>query len=863
MRDAVRIPAYVLGTVSIGSALRRVGDLGELVGPGAFWWLLGLGSALVVAASRPARSAELDRRRAAALALGGAACLLATDALAGALAAAGLLGAAVMLVERTRGAAARIADLALLLVLSSACVYAVDQLALLRAPGSLLATALATLLSAFGADVAASDDLLIVKGLLSDLGFRLAPHTLGAAVHAAIAVQFVALAWVGANGAGVLRESRRALSYLALACALRFLLAAATSISLESTREYDDEHFPLEPLLDWRFGLAFDALAALAAAAATSIGRPTGTSPTPSPEAEMNVEPTSLRRLIARPLPALGIALAAGVLLASDRVFDCTGELKRGRIAIDEGHSQWEATDLRLGRDTYGAESGYNYRAVVDWLETGYGPVRRLYDEITPASLREFDVLIVKTPTAAFAPDEIAAIHGWVRDGGGLILIGDHTNVFGTGSILNEIALPLGFHFDFDCVFDHRRRFEQFHRVDPALAAHPVLRPLSGIRFEVGCSIDIDSSEVRSLLVGRGQKSQPIDYRVSNFYPRPQDQSHMRCGSFAQLVTRSFGKGRVLAISDSTLFSTFSIFIPGRRELVEGMVAYANRVDPGEGVRRAAKGLGWLLALVTLALAHGVGRFQAAAALLVVAGGSRAATAAAELWLYPGHPAPAPGKASREVWFHRSGIVDWPVERFVQDPQRTYDLFFQYAARTGQFPRLVSDLETCLAGDSPLVLIDPDETSTSAAAAIVGAARSGRSVLLLESRPNALVDAVAAECGFALTPALPGEVVKRLLTAHGPVHAPAIEGPGRVVEGGRPLLVEERVRGDGSESRRAVVGAVAKVGAGHVAILANGACFANAVYGFSYSKVPDRDLRRLYEFQFDLLTAMARSEPLP
>jgi hypothetical protein len=484
-----------------------------------------------------------------------------------------------------------------------------------------------------------------------------------------------------------------------------------------------------------------------------------------------------------------------------------------------------------------------------------------LYDPITPATLDDFDVLIVKTPTRVFDAAERRAVHDWVKRGGGLVLIGDHTNVFGTSSILNALAEPFGFHYDYDCLFEEAHRFEENYLVEPQLARHPVLRPLEAVRFEVGCSIDIDSLDTRALIVGRGLKSQPIDYRVSNFYGKPRDQSQMRFGPFAQLAVRPSGSGRVVAVADSTLFSTFSICIPGRRELVEGMVAYVNRTDVGENVRRVARALGLAAFGAALLLMRGRGLFAASASALLVAGAMRASISASEEWLYPGHPASPAGVQSRELWFERSDGVDWAVERFIQDHDKTYDLFFQYAARTGQFPRIVEGLDACLAGDAPLVLLDPDASDAASVPAVLEHVRRGRSVIVIESRPSAFVDALASAAGISVSAPASDSTTVRLLSAYGPTAGAHAHPPARELSGGEPLLVAELAR-DGEPRRRTIVGTHVALGTGHLALITAGACFTNAEHGYSFSQVPDADRRRLYEFQFDLLAA-ASSEVAP
>ena len=53
-----------------------------------------------------------------------------------------------------------------------------------------------------------------------------------------------------------------------------------------------------------------------------------------------------------------------------------------------------------------------------------------------------------------------------------------------------------------------------------------------------------------------------------------------RYGSFVQLWATQFGRGRVLAFTDSTIWSNFCFFDPGKSELWLGMCEWLNHSTP-------------------------------------------------------------------------------------------------------------------------------------------------------------------------------------------------------------------------------------------------------------------------------------------
>src|SRR5213078_5356844 len=99
---------------------------------------------------------------------------------------------------------------------------------------------------------------------------------------------------------------------------------------------------------------------------------------------------------------------------------------------------------------------------------------------------------ISKVPTSRYDDDERKAIEKFVRKGGGLFLVGEHTDVFGTGVALNDLAAPYGFSFRYDVILDTDTSFEQALR--PHWIKHPGTQYVNDFDFAVTCSIDPGAS---------------------------------------------------------------------------------------------------------------------------------------------------------------------------------------------------------------------------------------------------------------------------------------------------------------------------------------------------------------------------------
>ena len=305
------------------------------------------------------------------------------------------------------------------------------------------------------------------------------------------------------------------------------------------------------------------------------------------------------------PNPKSQLPAAAGLVLLAVAVFtvaiqwDPVGERKGGRVMFVERHSTWEPTTRPHDTTWFGHDSGYNYRAVYDYCSQYFEMSRLLEsDQINGRTLDGCDVLVIKIPTARYSEEEVRAVVRFVERGGGLLLVGDHTNVFNSGTYLNDITRKMGFTFRDDLLFGTGDSpYDQLYC--PPRVPHPVVQHLGPTDFAVSCSIDPGHSRGRAVIQSTGLWSLPPDYHLSNYHTVPQQRADMRYGAFIQLWSTRHGDGRVLAFTDSTIFSNFCVFQPGKAELFLGMIEWLNHdgpVDPRP----------WLLLLGVVPLAGGL-----------------------------------------------------------------------------------------------------------------------------------------------------------------------------------------------------------------------------------------------------------------
>jgi len=343
---------------------------------------------------------------------------------------------------------------------------------------------------------------------------------------------------------------------------LRWVLATALFLGLCDFVNYETQDLPITPFFKPAFIAVF--YLPFLIVAAVLLHRPLKECTVPDPSA---LRPAHRKHLW------LWIPLVLLLLLI---FWEPKGTPKNGTVLINTYHTGWSRTDRPYDRDWYGAASGYNY-ACLKRLYEGFFDVRELTERITAEELETASVLIIYDPNRHFSDEEIQAVHRFVARGGGLFVIGDHTNVFGSSSHLNQMLDGMGFLFRDDVLFDLDEDFFQLKDVSPL---HPgKLHGMTFFKFRGPASIRSTSLFSRNIFTLGNAKSLRAIYSVNNFYPPPHDHPKMWTGDFAVSMSSRYGRGRVAGFADSTVFSNFEIFYPGKYEFLLNTVHWLNHAD--------------------------------------------------------------------------------------------------------------------------------------------------------------------------------------------------------------------------------------------------------------------------------------------
>ncbi|MBN2533839.1 MAG: hypothetical protein JXB88_13165 [Spirochaetales bacterium] len=521
--------------------------------------------------------------------------------------------------------------------------------------------------------------------------------------------------------------------------------------------------------------------------------------------------------------------------------WDPAGTRKNGKVLVDEYHSEWERTDRPFDTKWYGNDSTYNYACMYDY-STHYYDISRLEEKISGQVLKDCDVLILKMPTKQYDNDEIISIMEYVKQGGGVFLVGEHTDVFRTSSYLNTVARQFGFEFVSDILLDIDNKFRQIY--NSPFIPHPIVQHIPSFRFQVSCSIHPRNCTGRTVIRSPGLKRLYADYHIRNYYPVVEDYSNMRYGSFVQLWAQRYGKGRVAAFTDSTIFSNFSAFEPGISELWLCIIEWLNHRNSAGEPRFLLIFLSIILTGITVffivkynyrewILLFCIPLFVLSLTGLLLTG-------------IHGISMPFPQKTSP--------YIDVTIDRTVCDSTLTqggfielkddgFGIFEMWILRLGYFTRRCRD-DSVFTGNLAVFFYPERDIPGDFLNKLIRYVEGGGHVLVIDSTRNTHSTANKLLEPFQLRLENPGDL-KGYIDA--PSGFPLLPLPSSLaVQGGSPFIsVNEKP-----------VGAYREFGSGTITVIGFGSLFNDDNMGNYFDVIPTEELLKKYTIEYDIIRSI-------
>jgi len=518
--------------------------------------------------------------------------------------------------------------------------------------------------------------------------------------------------------------------------------------------------------------------------------------------------------------------------------FHDPGLMKNGRILVDDKHSDWEWSTDKFDTKVFGSQSTYNYYCMIDYLNNFYKVSVNQEKDLSEDLLNNYDCLILKTPTSEYKKDEIEDIIKFVENGGGLWLIGDHTNIFGMNYYLNFIAKRFGLFFHYDSTYDLTTGKLTYYK-KPKVFPHPSLIHMPPFLFATSCSIDSPFFS-ENVMIGYSLRTRLLSYSERGFFEQKTSQDY-EFGLFLQSDGIKYGKGRVMAFSDSTCFSNFYMFIPGKPELVIDTIEWLNRTNYWSLNN-------YFIMIFILCLFLGVFiSFNNCDMLWGNLYFFGLCAAAVGIFFFTWftqitYPLPEPKKNYNKAIFETQySNICLPVKELVDNKPDNYHTFYVWTQRMGYVPSLHESLPENLENNELLIIINPIKSFFNEdIEKIISFVNNGGALLILDDPENS--NSTSNELLKFFKIKIDFNKISNSILFHDNNIIGISENSGTVI-GGEPLLK--------TKDNKAVC-SIVKKGKGKVIAMANSIIFSNSKMGGTQI-APDKKRQQIYNTEFFIL----------
>lgn len=232
-------------------------------------------------------------------------------------------------------------------------------------------------------------------------------------------------------------------------------------------------------------------------------------------------------------------------------------------ILVDLYHTRLQnPSDHRLYKWNYAYQGVHGYSRLFDHLKTNGYPWSGIREmRLSDERLEGFKVLFVNLlhdQRPDFTDEERQAIDRFVKNGGGLVMIVDHTNVYRHAERANRILKPMGIEALYHSALDYPPNTVSGTGwiAITNFTDHPINEGVDMISFQTGGPVKSDGGT--SFLSDRGFADFWDETETGGFYGNwkhdGDDTKEPRGSSVAVVAAVEYGKGRVAVIGDQNIY---------------------------------------------------------------------------------------------------------------------------------------------------------------------------------------------------------------------------------------------------------------------------------------------------------------------
>jgi len=185
-------------------------------------------------------------------------------------------------------------------------------------------------------------------------------------------------------------------------------------------------------------------------------------------------------------------------------------------------------------------------------------------DSVSDEFLSGLRVLVFINPSRRPSPGEIAGIERFVREGNGLLVLGDHTDIGDSREPLNAILAFTGIQFNYDSAIPHRHGWQGCLEI----RRHPVTRSVVGdlmVQAGIGASLEIKRPAIPVIIAryGFSDAGDSTNGGRGGFMGNTVHEGGEQVGGLVLAACRHVGRGRVLVFGDTSPFQNAALFLSG------------------------------------------------------------------------------------------------------------------------------------------------------------------------------------------------------------------------------------------------------------------------------------------------------------
>jgi len=271
-----------------------------------------------------------------------------------------------------------------------------------------------------------------------------------------------------------------------------------------------------------------------------------------------------------------GLVFLFGISLGLSGWFWGFGKKTETTILIDEIHSKWEPTLGEFNQNEFGLRAENNYHMFLDYISRFHktyvvtdDKVKSSISRVTTLHANKLSrklfeampgktILILKCFTKEPSTEEVKAVVSFVRNGGCVLFIGDHTDVFFMDTYLNKISTKFGLEFLPNAVYVATGGWPVTDKRN--MRYHPITHHLDKFVWATSDALRLSGPAFPVVFSPLASYTDQANYFNTYFFGDTMIRPENSMGLHPIVAAARYGKGKVVAFTDSTCFNNELFF---------------------------------------------------------------------------------------------------------------------------------------------------------------------------------------------------------------------------------------------------------------------------------------------------------------